>query len=352
MIDEIDDFAAVPHTGGVAEIIIQDTPQGRAYRFGYKHANMNPASIFFVWALIPDGLIVQMKRVSGMGEGPATPPLSSCIEVLIASDSEGLFGRRCPECSQYFRSNATPIEKPTTCPYCGIKARSDKFCTPGQIKYVQAYTQKFVEAYESGQSTSFDFDALAKETEANALYYAEERQQTRIDCSCRATTDISGLHGNCPACGRRNNVQVLNAFLDGLQNRVTNPRFTPFEGFARDLMKELAKERMTAIRRKEIEGISFHSPIGAAEAILRLFGIDILAGISMDDREFIKLRFLRRHVYEHCAGVADAEYVRDTGGQDVQLGHLIRERRSQVGTTIRLVKQMAENLDQGFHART
>lgn len=39
------------------------------------------------------------------------------IQVMIASDKEGLFGYSCPRCAKYFRASDCPSDR-LICPYC------------------------------------------------------------------------------------------------------------------------------------------------------------------------------------------------------------------------------------------
>ncbi|WP_139181556.1 hypothetical protein [Pelosinus fermentans] len=79
-------------------------------------------------------------------------------------------------------------------------------------------------------------------------------------------------------------------------------------------------------------------------------GIDILHGISEKDKEFIKQRFLRRHIYEHNAGIVDQEYLDKSQDTSVKLGQIVREKSSNVTSLIKLVRQIAVNYDKEFHA--
>ena len=373
--DEHEDFVRVPHTGGKVTFHFKDEGGRRSHSTQYEHQNPTAAAFFAVWAMVPEGLVVDTITMGGIGDPWSMPPMQPCVEVFIASDREGLFGRSCPSCERYFRTTAVPSPRPTVCPYCKHEDHTHLFFTEEQARYVRAYVQRFVEAYNAGETSSIDIDALAVETSANVppLYYAEEKQQTQFSCpNCRCRTDISGLYGYCPLCSRRNSILVLESHLGALEERVVRPRYDEkqrelrdaewrevvkqcvsyFEGFAVDLLGELAKELMTPIRRRKIQEVSFHRPISAAESLQNLFGIDLLVGIDNSQREFIRLRFLRRHVYEHKSGVADAEYVNESGDKPVQVGHRIRESSSNAGTIIRLVRQMAQNFHEGFHSRT
>jgi hypothetical protein len=214
-------------------------------------------------------------------------------------------------------------------------------------------------------------DALVQESGGNASppAFAEERQQTRFNCTkCGAWTDIAGRYAKCPNCGRRNSFALASRQVDALEERVKNPRYPPerreerdsewrlivkecvsvFEGYARDLLDRLHTIPATPSRKKAVSEIGFHDPIKAAESIKAIFDIDLLHNLGNEEREFIRTRFKRRHIYEHCAGVTDEEYVKFDSS--VRLGQLVKERSSNVMTFIGHVRTMMRNFDDGFHS--
>ena len=373
MDDRSSDFQEVANTGGKVTFTVTDEDGRRGVSIGYSHSAPWAASIYGVYALISQGIPVMAFQMGGIGQ-PFAPQLpEDCIPVFMLSDREGFFGRSCPQCGKYFRTQAAPALKPTYCPYCGYAGATHLFLTDGHKSYVRHYVEKFMEGYEKGESVTIDLDALAAQDTPNRPphNYQEERQQTRIICAaCKVTSDIMGQFGYCPHCGHRNSLEVFLGQMKPLEDRVTSPRYgtdqreyregewreivkqcvSSFEGFGRDILGLLLKGiPATPARKKAISDISFHNPIKAAEAIKHYFDIDIFQGISQEEQEFLKLRFLRRHVYEHCAGVADEEYVNDSG-DSVKIGQLIREKSSNVQTLIDLLRKVATNFAAGFHS--
>jgi predicted RNA-binding Zn-ribbon protein involved in translation (DUF1610 family) len=373
MDDYSSDFMEIANTGGKVTFEISDEDGQRGVSIGYQHASPYPASVYGVYALIPQGIPVMVFQLGGIGQ-PFTPQApQDCIAVFMLSDQEGFFGRACPSCGKYFRTRSAPVMKPTYCPYCGYTGATHLFLTEGHKNYVKHYVDKFMEGYEKGKSVTIDLDALAARDIPNKPphYYLEEKQQTRITCSaCRVTSDIMGQFGFCPHCGHRNSLAVFLSQMKKQEESVVNPRYgvdqrdyrdaewraivkqcvSDFEGFGRDILSVLLKEiPATPARKKAISEISFHNPIKAAEDIKAYFDIDILQGIDQPQQEFIKRRFLRRHIYEHNAGVADEDYV-SRSGENVRVGQLIREQSSNVQTLIDLLRKAATNFADGFHS--
>lgn len=366
-----DDFQPVRHSGGTITFKFIDQDGQRAYSVGLSNSSAHPCALFALYALLPQGIPAGVVPFGGLGSPTPDPPVPNCLLVIVASDQEGFFGRNCPRCRGYFRTNAAGQQ--TRCPYCRLTTGTHSFLSESQRKYVAAYAELFLDGFESGRDVTIDIDELGQREGVNAppSSFAEEKQQTRFRCKqCPTSADIIGRHGYCPSCGRRNSYDVLSLTLDALDERVSNPRYSQqerdlrdaewrtivrdcvssFEGFGRDLLQELARIPASPARRKVIEGITFHNPLAAARVIAECFAIDLLKGLGQEDQEFLRKRFMRRHVYEHCSGIADQEYLANSGDTSVRAGQLIREKSNNVATLIRLVRAFAANFDEGFHS--
>lgn len=368
-----DDFKDIDNCGG-KYIVKFDKENGGAVSFSYTSSNPWPSALYGVYALVPQGIPVGVFFIGGINQGyNPPPPDESNIGIFMLSDREGFFGRVCPHCKKYFRTESPSVFKPVTCPYCGLTAATHYFLTEGHREFIKAHTDAFVEAFTEGKDVAVDLDELSRQAAPNRPphYFFEEKQQTRFKCSkCNVKSDILGVFGYCPNCGHRNSMEILNAQLDQLEDKVKNPRYTKeqrlqrenewrdivkqcvsyFEGYARDLQSAiLNKVPFIPSRKKAIEKLSFHNPIQTTEELEKFLGIDILNGINVEEKEFINRRFHRRHLYEHSTGVVDQDYIEKSGDTSVRLGQLIRESSSNALTLINLTRRMAENFDKGFH---
>ncbi len=364
-IDIEGDFQPVKHTGGKVTFHFEDKDGERLYQVQFEGANPYPTSLFALHVTLPQRIPLPVIHLAK----PSPPPFNPSILVFIASDREGFFGKVCPRCKRYFRTDAAISH--TWCPYCGTGAPSHTFLSDSQRKYIDAYVDAFEKGYEGAESFTLDLDALVEESGVNETppSFAEERQQTRFKCtSCGAWTDIAGRYGKCPNCGHRNSFALASRQMDALDERVKNPRYTReqrderdaewraiikecvsvFEGYARDLLDRLVTIPATPTRKKAINEIGFHDPIKAAEQLKAFLDIDLLRDLGSDERAFILMRFKRRHIYEHRAGVADEEYV--TFDPSVRLGQLVREKSSNVTTLIAHARTMMKNFDEAFHS--
>lgn len=369
--DESEEFQSVEHAGGTVTFHVRGPPENRELAQEIQHSVPHACSIFAV-AMVDAGIVlVASVDIGGMQETATKPPGGSkFIPVYIISDKEGFIGRRCPRCNQYFRTHAHG--RLTCCPYCGLRAGSHQFLSDGQKRYAERYVETLLGALESGETVTIDFGTVNAEFAGNSTPspLAEQRQQTQFTCSaCKNRADIVGRFGYCPACGHRNAYSLLTSELDTLVARVDSPRYSPekrdqregewrsivrdcvsaFEGFARDLLGELLKLPLLPSRRKALTELTFHQPLAAAGVLGEVFGFDLLRGLGEEEQRFVQLRFLRRHVYEHGAGEADAEYIRNSG-ENVRPGQKIRERSSQVRTLLQLTRTIAENFDRDFNA--
>ena len=104
----------------------------------------------------------------------------------------------------------------------------------------------------------------------------------------------------------------------------------------------------TPQRRGRLERALYHNVATAAEMFDSIFGIDILDGLSADERAFGTLRFHRRHVYEHNGGEADERYIANSG-DSVRLKQALRETQESAHRTTSFVLSLARNLHAGFH---
>lgn len=362
--EDSDDFQDVSHAGGVVTFHVKVVEGQPRLTIGFRHGEMSGCSVLTVNALLAQGLAIG-PSVEDASRSSQPPP--GCVPVLIVSDEENYFGAACPSCTRYFRTNGS--QAVFTCPYCATRTVRHAFLTTAQQTYVAAYCRLCVEALTERTSRTVDLDGLAVQVGSSVVpaSFAEQRQQTRFTCKCGVGTDVTGRFGNCPCCGRRNSLDIFEQELAAAELRVSQPQYedrqrreaewrnlvrdcvSTFEGFARDLLGQLMQFPATPTRRRDQSQITFHNPIKAAAELRRLWGIDLLQGLSRDDQDFIERRFLRRHVYEHRSGVADSEYVRDSG-ENVQVGELLRERSNNVKQLIAHLKVLAAKFDAGFHA--
>lgn len=363
MLDQ-SEFREVAHSGGKVVITVTIDSEGRRmYQLSWQHTRPVAAAIFAVYAL-PPGLVLCQIKLGGIGSRQDPPPIPGAYQVFIGSDSEGKFGRQCPVCGGYWRSNL----EAQFCPYCGLRAQVIDFLTMAQRSYVEQYCAKMSEALrvDVGGEYVIDMNAVADAADAAitkkpAFYYAELSQQNRFTCkTCGGFNDILGTFGYCTVCGTRNDLQELaDKTIPAIRDRINaggpyeacvRDVVAAFDSFVGQYVKQLVQRvPLTPARRNRLESGRFHNLQLVAAELKETFDINILDGLEAADVDFTKLMFHRRHVYEHGGGEADEKYIADSGDKSVQLKQALRETVQSAHQIARAVQKMASNLHRGFH---
>jgi hypothetical protein len=358
------EFREVAHSGGRVTITVKTDAAGRKiYQLRLEHCRPNAAAFFAVYA-IPPGLALCQINLGGIGSQQDPPPIPGAYQVFIGSDSEGKFGRQCPACGSYWRSDLNA----RVCPYCGIRASVVNLLTIAQRSYIEQFCAKMTEALglEIGGERVIDMDAVADAADASIaekppFYYAELSQQNRFTCkACDGFNDILGTFGYCTVCGTRNDLQELSdKSIQSLRERINSggqyeacvrDSVAAFDSFVSQYVKQLVRHvPMTSGRRNRLENSRFHNLQMVAEELKETFDIDILDGLKADNVEFAKVMFYRRHVYEHQGGEADEEYILKSGDKTVKLKQALRETVESAHRIATIVLELASNLHRGFH---
>jgi hypothetical protein len=357
------EFRTIAHSGGKVTISVsRDPATGRKlYQLQYQHCRPNAAGFFAVYAL-PPGIVVEQLNLGGIGSPIKPPSIPGCYQIFIGSDSEGRYGRQCPMCNGYWRSELGQF-----CPYCGFRGSACDFMTDGQRSYVQQWCAAMHKALmtDVGEEYVIDMDSVADAVETAlpekpAFYYAEQGQQHNYNCSeCNAFNDILGTFGYCTWCGTRNDLHLLiTKAIPGIRNRINaggpyeacaKEAVAAFDSFVGQYVEQLVKRiPMTPGRRTRLERIRFHDFQNVEHDMREMFDINISKDLTEGDRTFAKLMFHRRHVYEHLGGEADQKYINDSG-DNVREGQALKETIDTAHRIISVVQKMASNIHVGFH---
>lgn len=362
------DFSEVGHTGGKATFTIKCDEEGRiSYQIGYSHSAPRPSSLVGVYAH-HDGFACGNIALGGIGQPWNPPPFPNCIAVIMASDSQGKFGHECPECKKHFRTENIPAKYPLTCPYCGLRAESYHFLTPPQNAYISHYVESLNKALievpaGSTREVVIDMDVIADSVTDDPrpdFYYTSTTQQTEFKCrACNSYNDIRGRYGYCASCGWRNTASSLKIALDRIREQLNEctisasdavkQSVSEFDSAARDLVIQLvSRVPMKESRRNQFDGLLFHNLDKFDGLMKTCFDIDLLKGMSVD-RDFVRMMFFRRHIYEHDGGVITKRYVKYSGDTDAEEGTLLRETAQNAHKFIGCLNRMIGTLEQDFH---
>jgi hypothetical protein len=307
----------------------------------------------------------------GLGQVMIYPKPS--LLAYVQSDQQGMWGRSCPHCGKYFRTSH--IMDTTYCPYCSQPAPDLAFVSEEQKKYLTAFYDAFARAYLQQKSTSLE---MAEITDAiSTWHYSEEKQQRHFTCStekCGAQTDILGEYGYCPRCGRTNARKLFSDFFDQELTRLEEVRKTVadrherglvwekmtvdavsrFEALGKHLRRRLLGYPLTAVRRTQLQKLSFQQPLAADASLKEWYGVGLLEWpgsdtnpkrvIAQSEIPFIRKMVQRRHILIHNGGVVDQDYLQLSGDTHVRLDERIEIRSNEAKRFLENVKEMGLNL--------
>jgi hypothetical protein len=355
----------IPAAGGNVEFLY-DPQRGIASRIsgsGFR-------AIYQV-ALSLDGKHL-LATVPATGYGVSAVYPQPSVLAFVQSDQQGMWGRNCPICKKYFRTNH--IMGPTSCPYCSELAPDLAFVSEEQKHYLTACYDAFARAYLEKKNTSVDMVDITDEKVA--WHYSEEKLQFHFTCQsngCKTEADILGEYGYCPACGRSNSrhlfpqafdnelarlQQILNNVSDRHEREETWEKMTVdsvsrFEALAKHLRRRLLRFPMTANRRKELEALNFQQPLIADRLLKQWFDVGMLdwggngsnpkRQVPQSEIEFIKTMVQKRHILIHNGGLVDQEYL-DNTGDVARLDERIRIRSKDARRFLTNVREMGMNL--------
>lgn len=356
------EFEEIAHTGGKISFI-NDPEKGTSI----KISSSNPwAATIHQICVSYEGEILDFVPATGIG--PMRPYPQPSIIVFLLSDMEGLFGQVCPECKTYFR--VSHLSSLTTCPYCGNSAHGIDFLTKNQIQFAQAFCNDFIKSHTERNTIEIDLNNIVNNLDNNTQgwVYSEERQQSLHRCSnCRCSYDILGDYGVCPSCSTPNYQKILDEKFDKFEEQfkkideeITDRHerevewekltrcVSEFEALANTIKSHLAILPMHPKRKSSLSNLSFQNILVASDKMQQWFCIDILNGVSQEDRTFLNKMFNRRHVFTHNAGKVDQEYINNTGDTSVRINQVIKLRSREIKRLIPLVKKCASNLIRDF----
>jgi len=314
----------------------------------------------------PSGIPLAVVPPTGLGV-PLPPYPKPSILAWIMSDQHGMWGRNCPFCRTYFRTNH--IMGNTMCPYCGNWADSLPFITEAQGRYAGAFCNAFIEAGQKKTAITIDLETV---TDTKAEWkYAEERQQFHFKCAnCDTEVDILGEYGWCPKCGQTNGKEVINLKLKQLEEafdkadknitdraergqqweEINGKLFSCFEALGRHIQTILVKFPATPSRKKEVETLSFQRLHEARESLKQWYGIDIFKGVSLHDQKLLNLMLNQRHIIEHNGGKVDEKYLNQTEDKGARLNERIRIGSNRIRHLVPVIRSISTNLLEGFES--
>jgi DNA-directed RNA polymerase subunit RPC12/RpoP len=359
----MEEFQEIAHCGG--KITAYFKPPS-SISLGFEHCAPGGMSLFQI-SVSADGGEMEFVPIQGI---PVFAPLPM-LPTWIMSDRQQLWGRACPVCKSYFRTDA--IGRELRCPYCSHRGRIVDFLTSNQLNFITNTRLALLTALQEKRDVVVDLDKLADELPENrpSWVYKEQKQQNLYRCQrCKIRFDILGEYGACPKCGKRNCLEVITAHLDALERQFVeaDARLTDrlergaewekllqravaaFEAFGRAIQDGVQEFPATPKRKKDIGSLTFQAILKTAECLHNWLGFDFLENLPAEDRAFLHKMFHRRHLLTHCGGRVDEEYLAKTEDTSVLLHQKVAVHSKEIRRIINLLRGCAERLSVGYES--
>lgn len=302
------------------------------------------------------------------------------IPVNIPTDENGLIGRECLECKQYFKLKpGTGL--PTShchCPYCEYEGDAETFWTPAQIEYAKSIA--FNEVVDRVIKPSFDklnnslkelerktrnsFIQFKVKTQTDNLrlpikYYDEMELETNVTCdSCGLKFAVYGVFARCPDCANLNAFLVFNKSIETTIKKLsifTKPDI-PSE-ITEDSFKHIISDCISAfdalgkeLIRKKPELFHGKSKNLFQNLFLLNEGIDDFIQQTHSDYNFLLKMFQVRHLFEHNMGVVDHDFIRKVPGYSSLIGKKYKTDEKEIQNFIGGMKELGEIIEKYFRS--
>ncbi len=300
------------------------------------------------------------------------------LSINIPLDENGMLGRECLECEQYFKLKpGSGIETELChCPYCNYHGKSDTFWTQAQLEYVRsiAFQQAFNKIIKPNLNKLIDSFKQLERNSRNSLiqikvkttgndfkfpikYYSEKELETNLICdNCRLEFAIYGVFSNCPDCNETNafliyekSIEVIKKKLDIFSkpeipedikeislSTILTSSISAFDG----LGKELRKKKPD------------HYPSKPKNLFQNLYVLNEKMGnfISNKHSDFNSLMkfFQIRHIFEHNMGVVDSDCINKVPELNYLIGRKYKLTYSELDRFIKLMTELGVVIKENY----
>lgn len=262
------------------------------------------------------------------------------IRVSLPTDENGLTGRQCPSCGDYFKlrfGTGLPIST-STCPYCRHTADSGDFLTDDQREYVLSVVKRQVVApmledfqrslrriAHTSQRSFIQISVRTSPISFPLYRYRERDVETQVTCDgCGLEFAIFGVFAGCPDCGHLNAWVVFEKSLtvaakrlrlieslgsDDPEMREALLRDTLISACAAfDGLGKALRERYPKIFPAQPTNL-FQNIEALSQVLQGALDRTVADLIGADRAEFLRKMLQVRHLCEHNMGVVDAKFV-------------------------------------------
>lgn len=262
------------------------------------------------------------------------------IKISFPTDENGLVGRECPVCMEYFKikfGTGIKDDVPCHCPYCKHICDHNTFFTNAQNEYMQSIIMKemlgpFMSDFErslkklehSTRGGFFQIKVKSSGTSLTIKHYQEKELETHVTCdSCGLEFAIYGVFATCPDCERLNASVVFSKSIEVAKKRLNlidslddialkeailkdsiSGGISAFDAFGKAL-----REHHTGVFPDKPKNI-FQNLIVLSEIVKDKFGLSLNDMLGEDEANILNRIFQVRHIYEHNMGVIDDDFIR------------------------------------------
>jgi len=292
--------------------------------------------------------------------------------VTLPVDDEGLLGRQCPNCDQYFKLKpGTGVQDitTTTCPYCEFQSDSNDFATDDQIEYAQSIAikqlleptirgfQKSLKKLErQSRGSLIQFKAIGTDLRFPIKYYKEKDLETAVECdNCSLIFAVYGVFASCPDCSRLNSMSMFKKSLEAVRKRLSVIENVPQsenelrQGLIADVISAgvATFDSLGKRMRKEFPEVIPPRPRNIFQNLEALSDI-LRDNLDLEIREYLggdrfnqlSYMFQVRHIWIHNFGEADNDFVEKTGADQSVIGSKIVPSKAEALSFLDLVEEL------------
>ncbi|MBO6495309.1 MAG: hypothetical protein JJ978_07075 [Roseivirga sp.] len=261
------------------------------------------------------------------------------VSVTIPLDENGMMGRECLECEQYFKLKpGTGLETDHChCPYCDYEGNADTFWSQAQLEYARSIamqkafnkivkpqldklTNSFKQLERNSRNSLIQFKV--KTTGNNyrfpIKYYSESELETNLICdNCGLEFAIYGVFSNCPDCNKTNAFLIYEKSLEVINKKLeifSKPEIP--EDIIEISLNSILTSAISAFDGlgKELRNIKpDHYPSKPKNLFQNIYvlneKLDNLIADKHSDFNRLIMYFQIRHVIEHNMGVVDSDCI-------------------------------------------
>lgn len=273
------------------------------------------------------------------------------IRVALPTDERGRAGQRCPKCRQYFKlkfGTGLPIDD-RRCPYCSHLGEGSDFTTAEQLEYAKSVALNELNrtvldpmlrnwGRQLERSTRGSFIQLRVRYNPHPIpisYYQERQLETDVTCrNCRLEFAVYGVFATCPDCGQPNAFDVFSSSIE-VSRKLLQVDTGADPAVRAKLLASVLSDGVSAFDalgkalRAHYPSVLPAHPKNLFQNLVKLEEVlkqatvpSLTASFSVDDYAFLLRLFQVRHIFEHNAGVVDAEFCQKVPGTQ----HLLRRK--------------------------